>query len=119
MGVGSGAHTGLIGEEAPLYSLAYCSLQGVAKAAANDGVGNKSILEYHGESLRHILYTAYEQYKSPKDIQSRHHRNHFLRDTGNSLYTAQENEYSHQSHHQPHYPGGDTEGSAACLAYGV
>ena len=49
MGVGGRTHTGLIGEQAALCTLRNGGLDGVAEAAADDGLRSEGILEDHAE----------------------------------------------------------------------
>ena len=119
VGMGGGAHTGLIGEQAPLDALADGGLQGIADAAADDGVGHESVLEDHTEGLRQVLDPADQQHQAAQQVQHRHDGHHLFRDAGNTLDAAQKDEHSHQSHQQAHHPGGHAEGRGAGGADGV
>ena len=71
VGVRGRAHTGLIGKQAALDALADGGLQGVAQAAADDGVGEEGILEDHAEGLRQIGQAQDEQDQPADQIQRR------------------------------------------------
>ena len=92
VGVRGRTHTGLIGEQAALDALADGGLQGVAQAAADDGVGEEGILEDHADGLRQIGQAQDEQDQPADQIQNGHDGHELFRDSGHAVHAAEEDD---------------------------
>ena len=119
MGVGGGAHTGLVGEQAALCTLADGGLEGVTQAAADDGVGGEGVAEDHSEGFRDVLNTADEQHQAAQQIDAGHDRHQLFGDGGDAVDAAQEDEAGDCGDQQADDPRGHVEGGGTGLADGV
>ena len=64
----------LVGKQATLDALADGGLQRVAKAAADDGIGFKSILEDHAEGLRDVADAGNQDNETKEQVEGSHDR---------------------------------------------
>ena len=119
VGVWGGAHTGLIGEQAPLGALRHCLLDGVAKCAAHNGLRLKGVLEDHAEGSGNVLDADCQHHEAAQQENSRHNGNNLFRHSGKALYAAKEDDAADDDQHNAHDPGGDAEGGLEALADGV
>ena len=119
VGVRSGAHAGLIGEEAPLGALADGGLDGVSESAANDGLGLEGIAEDHGEGGGDVLEAGDEHGQAAHQEDGRHDRDQLFSDGGQPLDAAQEDEGTDDHQNDAHDPGGDAESGLEGGADGV
>ena len=81
-----------VGEQAPLGALADGGLQSRAEAAADDGLGLEGIAEDHGEGLGDVLDAQQQHDHRAQQEDGRHDRHQLLRDGGQPLDAAQEDE---------------------------
>ena len=119
MGVGGGAHAGLVGEQSTLGALADGLLQRIAEAAANDGLGLKGILKDHGNGIRDVLGPHHQHHQGPAQENGCHDGDDLLGDRGQALHTAHEDEAADHHQHDAHDPGGHAEGGLESGADGV
>ena len=119
MGVGGGAHTGLVGEQAPLGTLADGGFQRVADAAADNGTGIKGILKDHAEGLGDIPDADDQDHQRAQQEDGGHNGYQLLGDGGQTLHAAQEDDGADGDQHDTHDPGGDAEGGVEGGADGV
>ena len=119
MRVRRGAHTGLVREQAALGALADGRLERIANAAADDGLRHEGVLEDHAEGLRHVADAGKEHDQAADQIQAGHDRHDLLRDGGDALHAADEDERRDGGNDQAHDPARDVERVLARLADGV
>ena len=119
VGVRSGAHAGLIGEEAPLGALADGGLDGVSESAANDGLGLEGIAEDHGEGGGDVLEAGDEHGQAAHQEDGRHDGDQLFSDGGQPLDAAQEDEGTDDHQNDAYDPGGDAESGLEGGADGV
>ena len=119
VGVGRGAHTGLIGEQATLGALADGGLEGIAETAAEDGLGLEGVLEDHGKGGGNVLDAADQNGKAAQQEDTGHDGDDLLRHGSEALHTAQEDDGADHHQHDAHDPGGDAEGGLHGGADGV
>ena len=119
VGVGRGAHTGLIGEQAALGTLTDGGLDGVAEAAADDGLGLEGVLEDHGEGGGDVLDAADQNGKAAQQKDTGHDGDDLLRHSGKALHAAQKDDGADHHQHDAHDPGGDAKGGLHGGADGV
>ena len=119
VGVGSGAHAGLVGEQAPLGALADGGLDGVAEAAADDCLGLEGVLKDHSKGGRQVLDTGDQHHQAAQQEDGRHDGDHLLGDGGQTLDAAQEDKAADDYQDHTHDPGGDAEGGLEGGADGV
>ena len=110
VGVGRGAHTGLVGEQAALGALGDSGLEGVAEAAADDGLGLEGILEDHAEGGGDILDAADQNGQTAQQEDARHDGHQLFSDSRQTLHAAQEDDRADDHQHDTHDPGGHAEG---------
>ena len=108
--VGRGAHTGLIGEQAALCALADGRLDGIAEAAADNGLRLERILEDHGNGSGDIGDTGHQHYQTAQQENAGHDRDDLLGHRGQTLHAAQENDGADGHQHDAHHPSGNPEG---------
>ncbi len=119
VGMGSGAHAGLIGKQAALDALADGGLQRIAKAAADDGIGFKSILEDHTEGLGDVADAGDQDNEAKEQIEGSHDRHQLFGHRGDPVDTAEEDKTSQSRDDQAHDPAGNAERIGAGLGDGV
>lgn len=119
MRVRRGAHTGLVREQAALGALADGRLERIADAAADDGLRHEGVLEDHAEGLRHVADAGKEHDQAADQIQAGHDRHDLLRDGGDALHAADEDERRNGGNDQAHDPARDMECVLARLTNGV
>ena len=119
VGVGGGAHTGLIGEQAPLGTLRHCLLDGVAKRAAHNGLRLKGVLEDHAEGGGDVPDAEDQNDEAAQQEDRRHDGNDLLRHGGQPLHASQENDTADDDQRHAHDPGGNAESGLEALADGV
>ena len=119
VGMGGGAHASLIGEQAPLCTLADCSFQGVAEAAADNGLGLERILEDHAEGGGDVLDAGDQDHQTTGQEDRRHDGDHLLGDRSQPLDTAQEDNTADDHQSDPYRPGRNTESSLKGGADGI
>lgn len=119
VGVGGGAHAGLVGEQTALGPLADGGLDGVTEAAADDGLGLESILKNHTKGGGDVLGPGDEDHQAAQQEDGRHDGDHFLGDGGQTLHAAQEDDAADEHQDHAHNPVGDTEGGIEGGADGV
>ena len=119
MGVGSGAHTGLVGKEAPLGALAQGDFQRRAEAAAQDGLGLEGVPEDHSHGGGEVLGPDHQHHQPAQDEEGRHDGDDLLRDGGQALHAAQENHAADHHQNDPDDPGGHAESGLEGGADGV
>ena len=119
VGVGRGAHTGLIGEQAALGTLTDGGLDGVAEAAADDGLGLEGVLEDHGEGGGDVLDAADQNGKAAQQKDTGHDGDDLLRHSGKALHAAQKDDGADHHQHDAHDPGGNSESGGAGGTDGV
>ena len=119
MGVGGGAHTGLIGEEAPGHAVAHGLLDADTNSAAQNGLGSESAHKDHAEGLGDGGDVGKNHDQCADEVAHRHDGYQLLGDGGNALHAAQEDE---GRHHRQHHAGnqlGHMEGGVESTADGV
>lgn len=119
VGMGGRAHTGLVGEQAPLGALGNGLLDGIAEGAAHDGLGLKGILEDHADGGGEILDAEDEDDEAAQQEDCRHNGDDFFRNGGQPLNAAQENDAADDDQRHTHDPGGDAKSGLEALADGV
>ena len=119
VGVGGRTHTGLIGEQAALCTLRNGGLDGIAEAAADDGLRSEGILEDHADGSGDILDARDENDETAEQEDRGHDGNDLLGDGGEALHAAEEDEAADGDEHETDDPGRDTEGSLHRRADGV
>ena len=119
VGVRGGAHTGLVGEQAALGTLRNRGLDGVAEAAADDGLGLEGILEDHADGGGDVLDADDQDDQAAEQEDSRHDGDDLLRDGGEALYAAKEDERADRDEDDTDDPGGNAEGGLHRGADGV
>ena len=119
VGVGGGAHARLIGEQAALGALADGGLDGVAEAAADDGLGLEGVAEDHGEGLGQVGDAGHQYGQSTQQEDGGHDGHQLLGDGGQTLHAAQEDEGADDHQHHAHHPGGHAKGGLEGGADGV
>ena len=119
VGVGRGAHTGLVGEQAALRALGDGELDGVAEAAADDGLRLKGVAEDHGEGLGNVLDTDNEHDEAAEEEHRRHEGHDLFRHGRKALHAAEENERADDDQHDADAPRWDAERGLHRCADGV
>ena len=119
VGVRGGAHTGLVGEQAALGTLGDRGLDGVAEAAADDGLRCEGILEDHADGGGDVLDADDQDDQAAEQEDSRHDGDDLLRDGGEALYAAKEDERADRDEDDTDDPGGNAEGGLHRGADGV
>ena len=119
VGVGGRTHTSLIGEQAALCTLRNGGLDGIAEAAADDGLRSEGILEDHAEGRGDILDTRDENDETAEQEDRSHDGDDLLGDGGKTLHAADEDEAADGDEHETNDPGRDAEGSLHRGADGV
>ena len=119
VGVGGGAHTGLVGEQAALGALADGGLDGIAEGAADDGLGLEGILEDEGKGSGDILDAHHQDTHSAHQEDDGHHGHHLLGDSGQTIHAAQKDEAAEDDQHHAHKLRGHAKGGLEGGADGV
>ena len=119
MGMGGGAHTGFVGEQAALCALRNCNFNGCTKATADNGLGLECILEDHCEGGGNVLDPHNQNEQTAQQEQCRHNGDDLLSDGGQTADTAQEDDGTDDNQHNAYNPGGDTKGVLEGGADGV
>ena len=109
VGVRGGTHTGLVGEQAALGTLGDGDLEGCAHAAADDGLGLESVLEDHAEGRGDVLDAHDQNDQTAEQEDGRHDGDELLRDRGEALHAAEEDERADRDEDDTDDPGGDAE----------
>ena len=108
--VGRGAHTGLVGEQAALGTLGDRGLDGVAEAAADDGLRLKGVLEDEADGLGGVLDAGNEHDETADKEHGRHDGDDLFRHGRKALYAAEEDESADSDEDEADDPGRDAEG---------
>ena len=119
VGVGRGAHTGLVGKEAALRALGDGELDGVAEAAADDGLRLKGIAEDHGKGLGNVLDANDKHDEAAEEEYRRHERHDLFRHGRKALHAAEEDEGADDDQHDADDPGWDAKRGLHRCADGV
>ncbi len=109
MGVGRGAHTGLVGEKAALRALRKRRFQRVAKAAAENGLRLEGIPEDHAECRGDIADADNEHDERARKEDRRHDRHDLFRDGGETAHAAEENDAAEDNERNADGPRRDAE----------
>ena len=109
----------LVGEQAALGALRNRGLDGVAKAAADDGLGLEGILEDHADGGGDVLDADDQDDQAAEQEDSRHDGDDLLRDGGEALYAAKEDERADRDEDDTDDPRGNAEGGLHRGADGV
>ncbi len=119
MGVGGGAHAGLVGEEAPGYAEAHGLLDADAQGAAQDGLGLEGPDEDGLDGGQQILNVEADGRQGAENVEHGHDGHQFFGDGGDPLHAAQKNEGAHAGDDGAGEDLGHTEGGAESVADGV
>ena len=119
VGMGGGAHTGLVGEQTTLGALRDGLLDGVAERTAHDGLRLKGVLEDHAEGGGDIPDAEDQDDQTAQQEDCRHNGDDFFRNGSQPLNAAQENDAADDDQRHAHDPGGDAESGLEALSDGV
>ena len=119
VGMGGGAHTGLVGEQTTLGALRDGLLDGVAERTAHDGLRLKGVLEDHAEGGGDIPDAEDQDDQTAQQKDCRHNGDDFFRNGSQPLNAAQENDAADDDQRHAHDPGGDAESGLEALSDGV
>ncbi len=119
VGMGGGAHTGFIGEEAALCALRNGLLEGCADSAADDGLRHKRILEDHTEGGGEVGNACGEDDNTAHEEESCHNGNDLLGNGSKTLNAAEEDYCANNNQHKTHNPGGDAKCGFHGRTYGI
>jgi len=117
--VGSGTHTGLIGEQAALGALADGGLDAGAEGTAQNGLRLEGVLEDHAEGGGDVLDAGHENHQTAEEEETGHDGDDLLGDGGQTLDAAQEDGGADGDQNQTDSPGGDAESGVEGGADGV
>ena len=85
VGMWSGTHTSLIGEQTALYALRNSSFDCHTPATTNNGIRIKCIVENKRNSLWHSFKVCQKNSSTTDKIENSHNRNQLLSNSGNTL----------------------------------
>jgi len=119
MGMGGGAHTGLIGEQAAGHAEAHGFLDGHADDTAHNGLGGERTHEDGLESRQDLAGVHADGDQCAANVEHCHDGHQLLGDGSDALHAAQENEGGNGGEHQTHSQLGNTEGGVECITDGV
>ena len=119
VGVGSGAHTGFVGEQTAGNTEADGFLDADTDGTAHDSLGGESAHKDGLQSRQDVAGVHADGNERTADVEDGHNGNQLLGDGSNALHASQENEGGNGGNHDTGGQLGNTEGGEESVTDGV
>ena len=119
VGVGRGAHAGLIGEQAPGHAEAHGLLDAQTQCAAEDGLGIEGAHEDGLDGGEKVGVVDDQDDEASQDVEAGHDGHDLLREGGDAPHAADEDERGDGGHNDAHDGLGDAESGVEGVSDGV